>query len=161
MRPLRLLVIALLLVVGQAARAQNVLHINAEMVRQRSETGIHKNGSKAVANWIKAEGATVRALEPVDLSARAKTRLDLAYLGRPDLVTISATMWQSVSTVRHLVRSLTDQGVSRERIVVGGKAMTAARAQKLGVGWADKPDATLRGYLQRARTAPTKSANTR
>lgn len=136
----RVLLPALLLLgLASVAQAAKVLHINAEMVRQRGAAGIHDRGSAQVVRHLQQTGHTVTTLGFTDLSRTAKTRVDLAPLGRPDLVTISATMTNSRPTVRWIVKGLVDQGHAPSRIIVGGKAMNAELAGKLGVAFGAVP----------------------
>lgn len=151
MRTRLLLAFALILSSAGAAFAQRVLHVNAEVVRQRTASGIHDVGSEQVATWLAGRGASVTRVQPGDLAARGRTRLDLRRLGRPDLVTISATMAESRLTVTWIVKGLKAQGVPGSRIVVGGRAMTAGQAATLGVNYAPAPGPVLDAILRASR----------
>jgi methanogenic corrinoid protein MtbC1 len=155
MRTRLLAALAFLFCAPLAARAEKVLHVNAEVVRQRASSGVHDAGSEQVAAWLQGRGATVARVGVGDLSSRAKTRLPLGALGRPDLVTISATMTQSRTTVTWIVKGLKAQGIPGSRIVVGGRAMSLERADKLGVQYAPGPGPQLE-LLLRGSTSATK-----
>jgi methanogenic corrinoid protein MtbC1 len=156
MRTRLLTVLALLLSSAGAAWAQRVLHVNAEMVREGRTTGIHDAGYQQIGNWMRGVGANVTWHGPGDLARQpSKTKLTLA-VSNPDLVTISATLTKSRTTVTWLVKNLKAQGMPGNRIVLGGLAMSAKRAAKLGVRYAPGPGLTLQGLLAAAtpRRAP-------
>lgn len=134
-----------------------VLHINAEMVRQRTERGIHDRGYKAVGRFIKDSGFQVKHLRVRDLAAK-KTRLGKA-LKDTKVVTISATMTQSVTTVRHILDGLRQAGFPMQSVVIGGRALTAEHAQRWGVGYAASPEHGLVRAL--ALALPLQAAATR
>ena len=128
-----LLPFLLLATLATAAHAAKVLHVNAEVVRQGKATGVHTRGSALIVGSLVRNGHTVTQLGSLDLNPRAKTRVDLGKVGQPDLVTISATMSNSVPTVHWIVKGLVAQGVSRSQIVIGGQATSKALADRLGV----------------------------
>jgi methanogenic corrinoid protein MtbC1 len=139
-----LLIMALIPGVGLAKPLTGirVLHVNAEMVRQRTDVGINDNGSNMVATDLATKGAQVRRLVPADLGP-SKTAINLRALGRPDRVTISATMTESIPTTTRLVTGLVAQGIPNTHIVIGGRATSPEMAARLGVGWAPSPGPVL------------------
>jgi methanogenic corrinoid protein MtbC1 len=151
MRTRLLTILVFLLSSAGAAWAQRVLHVNAEMVREGRTTGIHDAGYQQVGNWMRGVGANVTWHSMADMARQpSKTRLTPA-VSNPDIVTISATLTKSRTTVTWLVKNLKAQGMPGNRIVVGGLAMSAKRAAKLGVRYAPGPGLTLQGLLAAAR----------
>lgn len=151
-----LFVVASILLVSAAAEAKvatarrtDVLSVNAELVRQRTGKDVHNIGFNQVSRHMRSRGANVRHLRARDLGPQ-KTKIDAARFGHPRAFTISATMTNSVQTVRHLVKNLLAQGVSSDRIVIGGRAVGPKHARAWGVRYYSQPGPSLDRFLASA-----------